>query len=128
MFYELFLPFPPSINNYYVKTQRGVFISQKGRAFRAAVQAECLEQLGIADNLRDRLLVTIILSVPDKRIRDVDNYVKPLLDALTHAEVWEDDKQIDQLFIYRGAITKPKGRVKVTISLAGPVVPLDFEV
>jgi Holliday junction resolvase RusA-like endonuclease len=48
--------------------------------------------------------------------------MKALLDALTLAEVWEDDSQIDQLLIYRGVVDKHAG-VSVRIGEAGPRLP-----
>ena len=119
---QLILPFPPTINSYYVQTKRGRFISKTGRKFRLTVAQDVREQLGSMDIIEDRLLVEVTLFVPDKRIRDVDNYMKPLLDACTEAGVWEDDRLIDQLFIYRGALV-PKGRTLLTISEAGPLIP-----
>ena len=59
--------------------------------------------------------------MPDRRKRDLDNLHKGILDGLTHAGVWKDDSQIDDLRIYRCraatgelVIEKP-GRVVVTI-------------
>ncbi|NBW23084.1 MAG: RusA family crossover junction endodeoxyribonuclease, partial [Caulobacteraceae bacterium] len=49
---------------------------------------------------------------PDKRKRDLDNVLKSLLDALTHANVWDDDSQIDDLRIYRNIVA---GMVKVRL-------------
>ena len=127
--YEIFLEWPPSVNNYYVKTRNGVYISSKGRAFREAVSLAVNEQLGGMLKLDEKLEVTVILSPPDRRTRDLDNFMKSLLDAITHAGVWEDDGQIDQLLIYRA---KPKsigkGKSKegsgcvVRIDTAGPVL------
>jgi crossover junction endodeoxyribonuclease RusA len=45
---------------------------------------------------------------------DLDNRVKPLLDALTAAEVWQDDSLIDELHIVRAPVKAP-GWVDVTI-------------
>jgi crossover junction endodeoxyribonuclease RusA len=66
--------------------------------------------------------LSVVLFPPDKRKRDVDNYLKGLLDALTHAEVWTDDSLVDQLAVYRGAVI-PGGQVFIKIGLAGPVIP-----
>lgn len=120
MHYELYLPFPPTVNNYYSKTQRGVYISHKGRKFRAMVQDAIMEQMPDV-HINDRMLVEIVLFPPDKRKRDVDNYNKSVLDALTHAGLWEDDSLIDQLFNYRGEIRK-QGQTFVRITEAGPVI------
>jgi len=123
MHIEFYLPFPPSVNNYYVKTARGVYISNKGRKFRDQAAESVIEQLpGLV--IPDRLLFQAVLFPPDNRRRDMDNYNKPLMDALTHIGLWGDDVQVDQLMIYRGETLKPKGMTFVRISLAGPVLPL----
>jgi crossover junction endodeoxyribonuclease RusA len=121
MHYELYLPFPPTVNNYYVKTQRGVFISQKGRKFRDEVLTSIIEQIGDSVPIGDKMLVEIILFPPDKRKRDVDNYNKALLDAITETGLWEDDSLIDQLFNYRG-IVKKGGQAYIRITDAAPVI------
>jgi len=121
MHYELYIPFPPTINSYYTKTQRGVFISNKGRKFRAEVLTAMEEQLpGVC--IEERCLVEVVLYPPDRRVRDVDNYNKPLLDAFTKAGLWSDDSLVDQLFNYRGEVHKPSGSCFVRITDAGPLL------
>jgi len=122
---ELMLPFPPTINSYYqvVGRTRGVKrISKAGLAFRNSVAMDVHEQLGAPPFLTYPLSLTCILYPPDKRTRDLDNYMKALLDALTCAKVWEDDSLIDQHHIYRG-IPMHGGLVHVRIDEAGPVLP-----
>lgn len=122
MHYEIYLPFPPSNNNYYVKTKRGIFISQKGKRFRAATAESIAEQLpGVFIN--DRMLVETIYFMPDKRKRDIANYSKALHDSITNAGLWEDDELIDQCFEYRGGVIR-EGRVFMRITDAGPVIPI----
>ena len=48
-----------------------------------------------------RISVRVDAAPPDRRVRDLDNISKALLDALTHAGVWRDDSQIDDLRIVR---------------------------
>lgn len=107
----LVLPFPPSVNKYWrnvvVRGRHGhwraqTLISRTGRRYRADTIKSVLKQSRLWHNLTCPLLVEIALHPPDKRRRDVDNYLKALLDALTHAKVWEDDSQIDQLHVWRG--------------------------
>lgn len=128
MHYELHLPFPPTDNNYYVKTRQGQFISLKGKKFRAEVAAEVESQLsGLARLPLDYpVQCDIIVYVPDKRRRDIMNYMKALADAMTQAGVWTDDSLIDQSHIYRGAVTYG-GKIVVVIREAGPVIPLQFD-
>lgn len=122
MHYELYLPFPPTNNNYYVKTGRGVYISHKGRKFRELVAEAVNEQIPDV-TIEDRILVETVYFMPDRRKRDVANYSKALHDALTIAGLWEDDELIDQNFEYRGEVSKPGG-VFVRITDAGPVIKI----
>ena len=125
MNYDFFLDYPPTVNNYYVKTQRGVFISQKGRKYRAAV-AEAINGQMPGLHIEEKMLVEVILYPPDNRKRDLDNYMKSLLDALTQAGLWEDDSLIDQLFVYRGVKVSPSGSVTVSIREAAPLLPVGY--
>jgi crossover junction endodeoxyribonuclease RusA len=121
MTYILHVPWPPTVNSYYVHTKNGSFISKKGRQYRGLVLESVQEQApGIT--LDQNLLVECVLYPPDKRRRDLDNYMKALLDALTEAKLWEDDSQVDQLLIYRGEVVTG-GVIKMEITDAGPVIP-----
>lgn len=124
---ELWLPFPPSTNNYYVKTRNGVFISEKGRKYRAAAAESLAEQLGGSfKTIEEPILMEAIWYPPDKRKRDYDNFIgKAFHDAMTQAGLWADDSQIVQSFIYKGEIDPAKaGVVYLRLSDAGPVLPL----
>lgn len=125
MFYELHLPFPPTVNNYYKKSRYGVRISLKGQRYRAEV-LQCVQEQFQFDTLDEKLLVEVVAHMPDKRIRDLDNYMKALLDSLTEAGVWEDDSQIDQLPIYRG-VNVFGGAIALYIHEAGPLIPLGVQ-
>ena len=119
MFHEIYLPFPPSDNDYYVKTKQGQFISQKGRKFRDEVAQAIAEQR--AEFIDYRVLVEVVLFMPDLRIRDVANYMKALMDSLTKAKLWEDDQLVDQLYVFRGSKVYG-GKTVLYIHDAGPVL------
>lgn len=110
----LTLPFPPSVNTYWRNIGRGrTIISERGRQYRDDVVGHVAAHPK-ADMLADRLHVAITLHPPDNRRRDVDNYLKAPLDALTHAGVWADDSQIDRLSVQRGD-NRPGGMAVVVI-------------
>ena len=112
------LPFPPSVNTYWRHPTNGRLagrhlISEKGREYRQAVIAEAGRyQL---PKMQGKLSVHIDAFPPDNRRRDLDNMMKGLLDGLVHAQVIEDDSQIDKLSIERGVVCKG-GRVRVYVS------------
>lgn len=122
----LVLPWPPTINSYYGHVKRGgkviKYITKSGKEYRESVIDACNEQAP-GYNTDERLYCEVTLFVPDRRIRDLDNYMKPLLDALTHAKIWDDDSQIDQLDIKRGKLLK-KGAVMLEIAPAAPIIPV----
>jgi len=117
----LHLPWPPTVNSYYKITRHGQrYLDKKVRAFRDVVAESVHEQMpGII--LDESLFMEVYLFPPDRRKRDLDNYMKGLLDALTNAGMWDDDSLIDQLHIYRGEIVNG-GSVRVELSDAGPVI------
>jgi crossover junction endodeoxyribonuclease RusA len=111
---NIHLPFPPTVNTYY-RTFRGrMLISKKGREYKKIVEAECLRQRVHGKRLACRLFVEVFAYPPDKRKRDLDNMLKPLLDSLAGAGVFVNDSQIDDLRIVRGHQDKP-GKVVVNI-------------
>ncbi len=97
----LYLPWPPSINNYYVKTRNGVFLSKSAKDFRKEVYNRVLEQNCLNLKLDCSLEMTIFKFPPDKRKRDLDNYNKALWDSLTNAGLWVDDSKVDSVIEYR---------------------------
>lgn len=102
---ELTLPFCPSQNSYYRHVGNKVLISKHGRAYRREVVA--LIALQRLKRFKDsRVVVSIMMRPPDKRRRDLDNYMKVLFDSITHSGLWDDDCQVDKLTIERGDVVK----------------------
>jgi crossover junction endodeoxyribonuclease RusA len=110
------LPLPPTINHYFGRRGTRTFLNKAGKAYRVLVQDIIAEkQLAM---LTGRLQVYVAV-YPANRIRqDIDNRLKSLLDALTHAGVWEDDSQIDDLHIVRQPVLKG-GKCAVVITEIG---------
>jgi crossover junction endodeoxyribonuclease RusA len=87
---------PQSTNNLYRHSCAGgrpiVYMTKEGKALKTdyAWQAHAQWRRPMFDG---ELIVEITLFFPDNRRRDIDNYSKILLDALTGI-VWKDDSQI----------------------------------
>ena len=114
----LVLPLPPSVNHYWRHVGSRTLLSQDGRAYRETVGKEVLIQWpnSALRPLPGRLKVVIRATMPDRRRRDLDNFLKSLLDALQYAGVYDDDGQIDDLHIYRATWIAQPGEVLVTLS------------
>jgi crossover junction endodeoxyribonuclease RusA len=101
---ELTLPYPPSVNTYWGFHGHRRFLTDKAVDFKKAVAhwvSLSGQKFGNA-----RLKVTIITHAPDRRARDIDNIVKPTLDALVQAGLFNDDSQVDMLTVKRGHVVK----------------------
>jgi crossover junction endodeoxyribonuclease RusA len=96
---NLTLPYPPSVNHYWGVSGKQRFIGKKGKEFRQAVAEACLDLE--VKTMEGNVSVFVALWPPDKRTRDIDNTIKPLLDAMEHAGVYENDCQINQLHVVR---------------------------
>ena len=113
------LPYPPSVNSYWRHPTTGKLagrhlISSEGRNYRDQVA----RLVSMDKPMDDRLIVSIIAHMPDKRRRDLDNIPKAIFDALTHAGLWLDDEQIDVLTISRAEVVKG-GMVVVDVQPIG---------
>ena len=104
MHLQLILPYPPTVNHYWGQSGKHRFLGKKGKKFRQAVAEACLD--AEVQTLTGRLSVHVALFPPDKRMRDVDNVLKPLLDACEHAGCFVNDSQIDELHIIRQEVRK----------------------
>lgn len=110
------LPWPPSINHYWQSfvppggRRAIVSVSTRGKQFRQ----EVCDAIYSAPMLMGRLAVCVELTPPNRMRRDIDNFCKVALDCLTHAGVWKDDEQIDELIVRRLAV-EPPGCCDVTI-------------
>jgi len=97
----LTLPYPPSVNTYWRANGKRRFISKAGVEFKHAVQEyvinNSIPKLGSA-----RLRMDIVIRPRSRRVFDIDNLLKAILDALMNAGVYDDDSQVDDLHITRG--------------------------
>ena len=110
---KLTLPYPPTVNHYWGQLGSKKFLGKKGKEFRQEVIIAVYNAR--QGGLNARLHVEVYLYPPDNRKRDLDNVLKPLLDAMEHAGVYENDSQIDKLCITRMETTK-NGCCEVVLS------------
>ena len=114
--YEFTMPWAPSVNSCWMHTRFGVKLSVRGRKYRTDAIA-LLDSLGLSNELIDSpVSMSIVLNPPSLRRYDVDNFSKSLLDALSHANFWIDDEQVNKLTISKGEKIKG-GNVQVKVSM-----------
>jgi crossover junction endodeoxyribonuclease RusA len=101
----LTLPLPPSVNIYWRKSPKGMYITKEGKDFRQRV-AEIVAEHNAIKFGSARLFMAVRICMRDRRGSDLDNRMKALCDALEHAGVFDDDEQIDELLVTRGEIVK----------------------
>lgn len=108
------LPWPPTVNTYYGNAKNGrKYLTKRGRSYKVDAVA-LLEEQGAPKGVEYRLTVLIDAYPPDRRKRDIDNILKPLLDCMTDYGLWVDDEQIDDLRVRRQEPEKP-GYVRVMV-------------
>ena len=109
MKYSCTLPWPPTVNTYWRAVNGRNILSKKARQYKKDA-ALFLNRV----NLKGDLIVTIECHMPDKRRRDLDNLLKPLLDVMGDAGVYEDDSQICDLRIFKSDYGD-KGTVRINV-------------
>lgn len=142
------IPFPPSVNGGYYENRKtfapkflaggkvnpragkayvGRMVSAEGLAFRQEVAAIARRGHVAPPLLSGRLDLLVFLCAPAEKAdgsanrnrRDLDNYFKPLQDALTRAKVIADDSLFDRIEMIRGQ-SIGKGSAHVLISRFDP--------
>lgn len=102
------LPYPPSVNNYFLASGHRRYISKRGIDFKRAV-AEVFQGLdGFGSNPVE---LSVILHPRDKRLMDIDNCAKAICDSLQDAGAFNDDQQVWKITIERGEKIKGGGCV-----------------
>ena len=110
MIFTCNLPWPPTVNHYYTVPRGRKIISKTGKQFKA----DCKYFIHkLPDPIKGYLKIVIGVCMPDKRRRDLDNLLKPVLDALGDYGVYEDDSQIVDLQIKK--VEGTKGEVLIEI-------------
>jgi crossover junction endodeoxyribonuclease RusA len=107
------------MNTYWRNFRGRTVLSKKGREYKVAVQEYVIEH-DIPSVHDMRISVLLILRPRDKRIIDIDNRIKAVLDSLEEAGVYLNDAQIDRLEIIRGTQVKG-GAIHVFISEINPL-------
>lgn len=110
------LPMPPSINAYWrtrVVKQKDterliaiVYTTDEAKAYQETIKTRMLE-LKAWYRTAHPLAMKVLLCFKDERAVDLDNRIKPLQDALAHANVIVDDKQIKQIEVREGPRVTP---------------------
>lgn len=105
------LPWPPSINHYYLRTRYGMTIDKAGRSYRERTKLA----LRGATKMKGPMCVEILAYPPDNRRRDIDNLLKCTLDALQKGGAYDDDFMIQKIDIERREVVEG-GKLIVRIS------------
>ncbi len=115
---NLTLTVPPSTNNRMYKNMR---LTKEYRQWKDRASDVIASQLDReADD--DRYHVAIWIYWGDRRRRDLDNYIKGPLDAITESfSVWKDDSQIDRITIerkegHRDEVQMEEGTMEILIT------------
>lgn len=109
----LYLPYPPSVNNYWITSGNRKFLSKRGREFKEQVAAYVIEK-NVPKLGEMAVQIDIILRPRNKRLMDIDNSCKAILDSIQDAGIIDDDSQVWKLTIERG-ITHTGGSCVVMI-------------
>jgi crossover junction endodeoxyribonuclease RusA len=110
---KLTLPWPPSVNTYWRRAGHTIYLSNKGRKYRQDAYYSILPY--VTTPFTGPVSVRVNLYPPDKRVRDIDNVFKGLLDSLVYGGVMGNDNQIKHLEAFMHEKDKP-GRAEVEVT------------
>ena len=100
----LTLPWPSSTNHSHHYGSGRKFLSKKTKQFREQVQEIVIDAK--CGKVNGRLAVFYAFYPPDRRRRDIGNYEKQTTDALMETGIFDDDEQIDFIWLVRRDVVK----------------------
>jgi crossover junction endodeoxyribonuclease RusA len=103
---QVYLDWPPTVNNFHTVAKGRKVTSAKGRAWKDE-QLIQMRMQKIPHQDHGRVAISIQAAPPDRRRRDLDNLLKPILDVLVEYGAIPDDSHIDELHIRRVSVQKP---------------------
>lgn len=115
MIAKLTTPVPPTLNHNIGARGKSRYMTAAYKDFLWAVAEEWARRRVEDWDASKRYYVKIKLCFPTRRKCDIDNRIKPLLDALTRAGVWRDDAQVDAIYIRRMSVDKDNPRAVVWV-------------
>lgn len=109
------LPWPPTVNHYYTVARNRKILSEEGRAYKHYA-CECMmaQYVPKASGTDKSYGLHILARPPDKRRRDLDNLLKPILDSLVDYGAIPDDWMVDDIRIQR-MNPCPDGQIELQI-------------
>jgi crossover junction endodeoxyribonuclease RusA len=93
------LPWPPSVNHYWDRRGWRSFLSKAGKKYRHDSYYAIIEQGRPSMPMQGKLEIVVKLFPPNRRMFDIDNLMKGIFDALTHARVIMDDSQFRRMTV-----------------------------
>jgi len=107
------LPLPPSANRYWRAIGRGrVLVSEEGRAFKKMASLAYIAQRRQYHDGDVKVKGYVYF---ENRRRDLDNVLKPLLDALADGVAYRNDRQVRHIDIV-ARIDRDNPRVEIEIT------------
>ena len=117
MEFTITLPWPPSLNKLWRIGRGKIYCSKEGVSFKEYVRFLCRAKKAPRFAETDRLKLGLWLYPPNKRVLDIDNRAKIVLDSLQDAGVIPNDSQIDKIWIERKEIFKGGQAIVKIVSL-----------
>lgn len=109
------LPWPPTVNHYYTVVRGRKILSTKGRAYKKyCCQCMLIQRIPKLSTDDAPFSLDILASPPDRRKRDLDNLLKPIIDSLVDYGAIPDDSYVDIIRIERMKVIK-EGQIEVDI-------------
>ncbi len=107
---------PPSLNTIYRVGKGGrVYKTKECKDWMADAHYEVMDQTGKWQTEYRAVAVTVIVYPKDGRLRDLDNYLKPLLDFLEESRMIDNDRQVVVLHLERREPTYDRHLLSVDI-------------